>query len=132
MNFKWESAYETGNADIDFQHRQLIEIGARLEELLTLGASVDRYDEITAALEEMVSYTKKHFTFEEGLLEEVGYPKLVEHKFEHKYFIKSVEKLLDEDLDMNHDESIIKIVGFIQEWVVHHIVKTDLQYKGVI
>ena len=48
------------------------------------------------ALDELVDYTKTHFTYEEGLMEQNGYPDFDSHKAQHKQMIEKVGEVLAE------------------------------------
>ena len=68
MAFKWKERYKLGIEEIDRQHKNLFDIGARVYDLAVLKDSYDHYDEIMSVLNELLDYTKYHFTYEEDLI----------------------------------------------------------------
>jgi hemerythrin len=130
--FKWRSEFSCNVEEIDNQHKKLFEIGGRLYDLVSLGNEYDHYDEIMRILSELREYTEYHFSYEEKLLMEQGYEQADIHKIEHDFFIKKIRKLENLDIDENQDESIMKIITFVADWISSHIMKTDNQYKAYL
>ncbi|MCX8129496.1 MAG: bacteriohemerythrin [Clostridia bacterium] len=128
--FRWRDEFKTNVEEIDKQHKKLFEIGGRLYDLVSLGNQYDHYDEIMSILDELRKYTEYHFSYEEKLMQDQGYDKLDIHKIEHDFFIKKIMKLENLNIDENQEESLMKIITFVADWISSHIIKTDIQYKG--
>lgn len=126
--FEWKNSYSVNVKEIDLQHQKLFEIGSRLYDIVSLKDDTDHYDEITAILEELFDYTVYHFGFEENLMKEKNYSEYEKHKIEHDFFIKRIRKIGNTDLDQNQNESMMKIVEFVADWISGHILETDAQY----
>lgn len=130
--FKWNENYETGIREIDVQHRKLIDIGAKLEDMLHAGDSLDYYDYILETIEELKDYTEYHFSYEEKRMEETGYPELEMHRMEHLYFIKRINKVSTEDIDSHQVGIIMETLQFLAKWLFSHILKEDMKYVDCI
>jgi len=130
MYFDWKDEYSTGIEVIDKQHRHLFEIGRKIIDLADLNDGFDHYDEIVGILQELKDYTVYHFGFEEELMTKYGYEHYENHKFQHYFAIKKIEKFGQEDLDENQQETIMKLVAFISDWVSNHILNEDMKYKS--
>lgn len=66
--FLWKKEFELGISSIDDQHKRLLEIGNRINELLiNHEEDDDNYDEIFTVIEELKDYTVYHFNTEEEL-----------------------------------------------------------------
>ena len=66
--FLWKMEFELGISSIDDQHKRLLEIGNRINELLiNHEEDDDNYDEIFTVIEELKDYTVYHFNTEEEL-----------------------------------------------------------------
>jgi len=126
--FKWSENYETGIEEIDEQHRKLISIGAKLEDMLYAGDSFDYYDYIIETINELKDYTEYHFGFEEKRMREYGYEDFEEHRAEHLYFIKRINKLSLLDIDSHQTHIIRETLEFLAKWLFSHILKTDMKY----
>lgn len=68
--FYWKQEFELGIPSIDEQHKRLLDIGNRINELLTNHDDTDdNYDEIHTVIQELKDYTVYHFKTEEDLFE---------------------------------------------------------------
>jgi len=129
MYFEWKDSYGVDVEEIDRQHRKLFEIGGRISDLVLAKDGYDHYDEIMTILDELKNYTIYHFNYEEKLMEEYGFPGLDEHKIEHMFLIKKLERMKDKDIDANQEDALINLVTFVSDWISGHILKTDMGYK---
>ena len=68
----------------------------------------------------LVDHAFTHFAREEALLEQRGYPRLAEHKREHRLVEEELQELSRE---------IMQILYF---WLVEHIMKVDMHYKSFL
>lgn len=126
--FKWSENYITGIEKIDDQHKKLIEIGAKLEDMLYAGDSVDYYDYILETINDLKDYTEYHFNYEESRMQECDYPDLDEHRLEHLYFVKRINKLAVQDIDSQQISVISETLNFLARWLFSHILKSDMKY----
>jgi len=118
---KWSDDYSTGNSMVDNEHKQLFGMVNRLHEVITNG---DHKDVAGPVLRNLVSYTDKHFSHEERLMKDSGYPGYDGHKAKH-------EDLKGQAIDlMNKYESGVQVlnttlVSFLTKWLVEHINQED-------
>jgi hemerythrin len=81
MSFmKWEAEYSVGHAEIDAQHRDMIEILNEFFEALKDGQASEQQKQL---LERFVACTEKHFDTEERELCRVDYHDLISHRRLH-------------------------------------------------
>jgi len=130
--FEWNDAFSVGITKIDDQHKHLFEIGERINELMTDFAGQDRFDEITMAIDDLVSYTVFHFGTEEELFEKYGYPETKEHKLEHQKFIDYIHGLDLSHIDENQETSVKELLKFVALWIFKHINNTDFKYRDFL
>ena len=83
------------------------------------------------ALEDLVSYTKYHFKREEKLMEDYGYPGLVEHQVEHQAMIDKVEEYVTIYNREGHD-SLKQVTNLLTYWLINHIQESDKQYRDYL
>jgi hemerythrin len=130
---EWKDAYDIGVKEIDNQHRGLFDIidklfGSRKYD------SEGKYFSLT--LIKFYEYAQIHFSTEERYMRETQYPRYTEHQHEHEQFITQVSKLI---LDVENKEPEIenKVLTFLKEWYLAHILGTDrnlekwFQEKGI-
>lgn len=123
--YEMKEEYKIGVANIDEQHKKLFELADKAYMLLKDELAVDKYDKIVHILEELKEYTMFHFKSEEEYMESINYKRLFTQKIEHEQFIKTLENVDYSAIDAKQDESLVKILNFLNDWLVEHILKTD-------
>jgi len=127
--FTWKEEYSVKVEVIDAQHKRLFEMGQTMSDLVANHAGEDIYDELNAMFEELIDYTKYHFSEEEKLMEKVNYIHLEDHKILHEKFI---DKLLSFDLNQMDDDQgtfALKLLKTVATWIFKHINGEDFQYR---
>ena len=121
----WKDEYSVGVERIDRQHRHLFEI---VNKLIERSAASPDVNLVSQTLTEMLNYAKEHFTDEEELMEEYGYPEIELHKKQHAYFIKTTAEL---SINALNNQSMVarEIAEFLVLWLTTHILKMDMKYK---
>jgi len=123
--YEMKEEYKIGVSHIDEQHTKLFELTDKVYMLLKDDLSIDKYDKIVELLAELKEYTIFHFRSEEEYMESINYKRLFTQKIEHENFIKVLENMDYNTLDAEQDESLVKILNFLNDWLVEHILKTD-------
>ena len=124
----WKNEYSVGIDSIDQQHKRLLNLINQLQTAVDYSTGEEFERE---ALNELVDYTKTHFSYEEGLMEENGYPDFEPHKAQHEKMIKKVDEVLSEYLQ-NHDKAMTNAIEFLKGWLINHINGTDKEYSSFL
>ncbi|MBW9152550.1 bacteriohemerythrin [Clostridium estertheticum] len=124
--FEMKEKYMTKIPKINAEHEKLFEIGERAYQLLIDKYDTDKYDKIVAVIEELKAYTIYHFNAEEEYMISINYKRLFTQKIDHAFFIKKINEVNLSEIDDNQDEAIMKILTFLNEWLINHIVQKDL------
>lgn len=122
----WKDDYSVGIKSIDQQHKKLIGLINQLQTAVKYSTGEEFERE---ALDELVNYTKTHFSYEEGLMEKNGYPDLEPHKEQHLKMINKVEGVLAE-YEKDSDTAMENALSFLSEWLINHINGTDKEYSS--
>ena len=114
---------------IDEQHNQLFTYADEAYELLNDEFTSDKYDRINILLEKLYDYTVKHLADEEVYMESIHYNKLFTQKVQHQAFIEKLDEFMESHNkeEENQDEQIMKILTYLTEWLVNHILHVDGQ-----
>lgn len=120
----WKEEYSIGNKELDDQHKKIIEI---IRELHSIAEKGDDKEAIQSILNELADYTSYHFTAEEEFMEQIGYPKLEEHKSEHAYYSDEVFEGLTQFSERGGIEAN-NLLDFLNNWWKNHIMDEDLNY----
>ena len=121
----WNPKLETGNAEIDAQHRELLERFKRFSDACRGGKGKQ---EIFALYAYLGTYVHEHFHAEETLMLAHGYPNLTSHRLEHQEFSTRLRHL-QREIDQEHITLplIIETSENLLRWVIQHIHKTDVR-----
>ncbi|MDH5682130.1 MAG: bacteriohemerythrin [Spirochaetota bacterium] len=122
---KWTDQLSVQINAIDNQHKNLVDIINKLYGKMKEGKGKDVIGQI---IDELISYTKTHFTFEENMMKEHDYPQYNNHVEEHKVL---VEQVYDMKAQYNSGKilSTAELMSFLEEWFTGHIKGTDMKYK---
>lgn len=121
----WSENLSVKIKSIDEQHKKLVLLINNLHDAMRAGKGKDVLGPI---LDELVSYTKTHFTYEEGLLSKAGYMELQGHKREHTALIDKVEEL-QKKYKAGNTTITIETMTFLKDWLNGHILGTDRRYS---
>ena len=124
----WKDEYSVGIDSIDQQHRKLLNLINQLQTAVDYSTGEEFERE---ALDELVDYTRTHFSYEEGLMEQNDYPDFVPHKAMHVEMIKMVEEVIAE-YDKDPDTAMSNAVEYLKSWLIKHINGTDKQYSSFL
>ena len=125
---EWDDAYSVGIDSIDEQHKRLINLINQLQTAVDYSTGEEFERE---ALDELVDYTKTHFSYEEELMEKYAYPEYEPHKAQHAKMINEVEAVLAE-YEADHDRAMRRALDFLKDWLINHINGTDKEYSDFL
>lgn len=117
--------YKTGIELVDAEHKVLFDIIAKIHATIEAELLHDKYDEIMKIIDELRDYTKVHFADEEAYMESIDYDGLEKQKLLHQNFIDKMMELDYDHIDDNQDAYLYDFLGFLQNWLVNHILKVD-------
>lgn len=120
----WTDSFSVKVAEIDKEHKKLVEMINKLYDAMKVGKSKDVMGEI---LNNLISYTATHFKTEEKYFDLYNYPEKETHKAEHKEFVKTVTKFKN-DFDSGNATISIEVMNFLKDWLTKHINGTDKKY----
>ncbi|SHL39360.1 hemerythrin [Desulfatibacillum alkenivorans DSM 16219] len=122
--FQWEDKYSVGVPRFDMEHKKLIGLTNRFYEAMSAGKAREVMQE---TCNELVAYTRTHFSNEEAALKKSTYPDLINHQEEHKLFTKQV---MDLQARLQSGETVMasSMGNFLKNWLVNHIMGIDKTY----
>jgi hemerythrin len=120
----WSETLSVGISEIDGQHKQLITI---LNDLLDAKHNKNDFETISALISKMADYIDYHFGTEESYMNRFHFPGLIEHRNEHRLFIRKVFELR-RDFSSNKETLSDDMLDFLKNWLQHHIMETDRAY----
>lgn len=123
--YEMKQEYYIGIEEIDDQHKELFRIANDAYEILRDNFIIDKFDHIVTIIHELRDYAKQHFADEEAYMEKIQYKRILSQKVEHAEFIEKIESLDFEQMDKKQTETLLEILEFLNDWLVHHILEKD-------
>jgi len=122
----WDDSFLVGVEVFDNDHKYLVKLINNLHSGLMAGFGVS---EMTFILDDLVRYTNVHFGREEALMRKHAYPDYEEHRGAHADLVR---KLLDFQSQLASGKKVfsIELMSFLKDWLLTHILKTDMRYSG--
>lgn len=121
----WNEHLLLGIDSIDRQHKKLVELLNRLDEVVAVGEAPEI---IAETVSELVDYTIYHFQHEETLMEKSGFNAelFAKHQKEHQGFVQQIQAAR---AAVSDDPSVIsrQLLDFLVNWVADHILGIDKQ-----
>lgn len=123
LNEQWTEVPSVGIDQIDEEHQHFIRLLDRFNHAETRGLPEA---ELYAMLAEVVLYTEEHFTNEEALMQEAGYPFVSQHRMMHDMAEAEVHRLASGSAT---EEEIRDVLGrFMLNWLLLHIKSADSKF----
>jgi hemerythrin len=114
----WRKDFETGIAEVDHEHQELVGLINRLADDITAGADKER---VQAFLGEVFARIAAHFALEESVMRKHGYDEYETHKAEHESLLDEIRDIMD-DAETDYSEALSTKVG---DWFVGHFKTKD-------
>ena len=120
---EWTEQLNIGIEVIDQQHRRIVDYINQLDEAR---CNALPREEIAMVIIQLKDYTRSHFTFEESMQEEAGYPFLNQHKKGHDRFI---ERIYDYQYQFTRGEDVSNALSsLLVTWLFNHIKRDDADF----
>ena len=117
--------YKTGIEIVDEEHKKLFEIIGNIYKTIETDLLHDKFDAIMDIVDELREYTRVHFADEENYMRKIGYDGLAYQEILHQNFIDKLSELDLDDVDDNQEAYLYDFLGFLQNWLINHILKVD-------
>lgn len=122
----WKEAYSVNIAEIDNQHKKLIELINNLHDAMITGKAKEEMSKILSSL---VDYTLYHFATEEKIFDQYDFPGSKAHKKQHNDLIEQVAALQKKHED-GERVLTIDVMNFLRDWLNDHIMGSDKKGYG--
>ncbi len=124
----WTDEYSVGVLSMDQHHKKLVRM---INEFYTAFKKGEGTERVKKILQDLISYTKYHFSAEEELMRKAQYPQLDQQIKLHKSLLGTAQQMQqrwrDGDSSVPHE-----LISILQEWLVEHITATDKKYGPVV
>lgn len=121
---EWKKSYSVGLDSIDDDHKKLL---GMINQLQTASHYMTDDRMVEHILDELIDYTKYHFSREEKIMLDCEYPGLVAHKKLHRDMINKISTFIDE-YRLHNTRTIDDVTQFLKSWLINHINGSDKEY----
>ena len=129
---EWSDRLSVGVPELDEDHRTLIQI---INNLRGYKEGEMRPKDIDRCLKALVRYAEWHFAREERVMAACGYTSLPGHHEEHERFVAELAEVARKfraDPEGASDLVGEELQGFLENWLIKHILVVDMDYKPVV
>ena len=123
--FAFTDEFRTQIPLVDKEHETLFDLVRQTYELVHDEFRIDKFDDIVAIIGELRDYTIKHFADEERYMKSINYDGLAEQVKAHTAFVEQLNNIDLDDIDAHQEEALDKLIKFLLNWLVQHILKID-------
>jgi hemerythrin-like metal-binding protein len=117
---EWRKEFETGVADVDHEHRELVDLINRLHGEMVAGAGKARVSDF---LGEVFARIAAHFALEESIMRKHRYDEYAAHKAEHEALLDEIRDIMDAAHESaGYGEALS---GTVRDWFVNHFRSKD-------
>ncbi len=120
----WKTEFDTGVAEVDHDHKRLVEGLNKLEELLQTGRGSESIPAVLGFLER---YANEHFAREESCMHRLKCPTAAANVAAHAQFRQTFAKAKERLQNPSAGALIARQVhGELVAWITNHILKIDM------
>ncbi|UCB45878.1 MAG: bacteriohemerythrin [Spirochaetota bacterium] len=117
---EWGDEFSMKIKELDEQHKALFQL---VNEFIT----APQKQELKKIAMNIINHTKRHFEYEEGLMQKYRYPDFQTHKKEHEKLLREL-KTYHGRLNDSGKILISEIIHFLKSWLVKHTLTVDRKY----
>jgi hemerythrin len=131
MALVWREQLSVGNDVIDADHKYLIEIINRVEQLMGL----KNPGGLAAELDRLTQYSTVHFEREEKIAAAVGYTQVPNLNDSHGKLLERLSQVRGEFDAVGTEwsqQAVEHFTAFLRNWLIDHVIKEDLLMKPVL
>lgn len=119
---QWRKEFETGVADVDHEHRELVDIINALHAEIEGGAAPARVHDF---LGEVFAKIAAHFALEESIMRKHSYDEYEAHKSEHERLLDDLRDIMDEAEAGSPEDYRGALSETVRDWFVNHFRSKD-------
>ncbi len=123
--FEWDSALDVGVAEMNEQHKTLINL---MEVLYQKNLESHSKAELITAIDNLVNYVVQHFHDEENYMASIQFPMLKTHKQIHQHLMDDLGKLIEQFKQSEITQLSGEFIMFLKFWLSTHIRGIDAKY----
>jgi hemerythrin-like metal-binding protein len=125
---EWNDNFSVRVKSIDEQHKIIVKSINELFKAITTSSSIDSVPEL---IDRLAEYAKRHFSYEEALMEEFNYELFQSHQESHQKFFLQIE-YYRQKLEYDSHNISLSLLYFLKKWLTKHILEEDMNYANLL
>jgi len=125
---EWKDSYSVGIADVDYEHRQMIDMINELHERLS--RTTETVD-ATVSLGEILRGISAHFALEERFMHEHRYDQFSQHKGAHEQLLDEIRDIMD-GYEADPENSSKRLSRQLDLWFTEHCKTHDARLHKML
>jgi hemerythrin len=125
FRFEWSDSFRVDVPELDEQHRRLFELANTLSLAIQETGTIAGHD---AEKKELLEFTQKHFSTEEGILRERAYPRLDVQVREHAALVEHLAHFIAAG-ERRRRPRASSAVDYLKDWLIRHTLLEDQVYR---
>jgi hemerythrin-like metal-binding protein len=123
---EWKPQFSVGNAAVDHEHRELVDLINSIHAGISEGA--DR-EQLVSGLGEIFAQIAAHFALEEKLMRDAGYDGYEPHKNDHESLLDQLADIID-DVELSGTYDVHALSSALTPWFSEHFRTHDALLHG--
>lgn len=125
----WRKEFETGVAEVDHEHQELVGLINDLHRQIQDDAGRDR---VTEFLGEVFARISAHFALEETVMRKHRYDEYQAHKAEHEALLDQIRDIMDDYEAGAYSDAGEVLATTVRDWFVNHFKTKDARLHGML
>ena len=125
----WRKEFETGIAEVDHEHQELVELINELHS--QLGGDTTK-ETVSRFLGEVFAKISAHFALEETVMRKHRYDEYQAHKAEHEALLDEIRDIMDDYEAGAYSDASQALGGAVRDWFVNHFKTKDARLHHML
>ena len=126
---EWKREFETGIADVDHEHRELIDLINELHGKMQEDAD---HDVVADFLGEVFARISAHFALEETVMRKHDYDEYAAHKADHERLLDDIRDIMDAHAEGSYEDYGAALSDAVRDWFVNHFKTKDARLHKLL
>jgi hemerythrin len=126
---EWRKEFETGIAEVDHEHQELVALINQLH--AQLGGDAGK-ETVERFLGEVFARISAHFALEETVMRKHGYDEYQAHKAEHEALLDQIRDIMDDYDAGAYADAGEALATAVRDWFVNHFKTKDARLHRLL
>jgi len=127
--FEWRKEFETGNAQVDHEHSELVQLLKQVMDAISDGQPTDKTLDLLGEVNARIS---GHFALEEAEMRRCHYDDYEDHKEDHERLLDDIRDLMEAFENGSYVNAVDDFSVRLHAWFVDHFKTKDARLHRVM